>query len=406
MKKTLNAVVMAAILLLTACTNSPKEPKYIFYFIGDGMGFSHVSIAENYANYARTGAIGNDNLSFSEFPVLGMASTYSASNNITCSSAAGTALSTGHKTNNGFLGVAPDSSWVISIANKLQEKGYRIGVASSVNINHATPASFYGHSADRNDYYILAEQLATSNFDFFGGGGLLDPCGKNGDKKSGYALAEENGYTLVHGLGEWNSSLTDKVFLLQNKENRDNDLRSPGDRDENDLTLPQVVEKGIEVLETAEGTPFFFMVEGGKIDWFAHANNPKATILETLNFSDAIAVALKFYEKYPDETLIVVTADHETGGFAMGRKGYSVDFAGLDAAEQAHKDSDGKSYENNANAEKERLQKTNEAARLGWTTTGHCGGNVPVFAIGVGSEAFAGKMDNTDIPKRILNLSK
>ena len=94
MKKTLNAVVMAAILLLTACTNSPKEPKYIFYFIGDGMGFSHVSIAENYANYARTGAIGNDNLSFSEFPVLGMASTYSASNNITCSSAAGTALST------------------------------------------------------------------------------------------------------------------------------------------------------------------------------------------------------------------------------------------------------------------------------------------------------------------------
>lgn len=406
MKRIYFCIIAVLLVGLTACSKKEGEAKYIFYFIGDGMGFSHVSIAENYSHFIHTGEIGNENLSFSAFPVLGMASTYSASNNITCSSAAGTALATGHKTNNGFLGVRPDSSEIYSIATELHKKGYRVGIASSVNINHATPASFYGHSADRNDYYILAEQLASSGFEFFGGGGFLDPNGKDGNRQSAYSLAEEAGYTLVHGLQEWNDTVQEPVLLVQKKERRDQDLVSPGERTKEDLTLAQVVEKGIEILETEGAEPFFFMVEGGKIDWFAHANNPKATILETIDFSEAIAVALEFYKRHPKETLIVVTADHETGGFAMGRKGYSVDFGALTERNETEQVSNAKSYESNAQSEKEKLQRINEESRLGWTTTGHCGGNVPVFALGVGSEAFAGKMDNTDIPKRILMLSK
>ncbi len=397
-----NILILLTVLLMTSCAKEEQQAKYIFYFIGDGMGFSHVSISESYLHYLNTGEIGNENLSFTGFPVLGMASTYSASNNITCSSAAGTALSTGSKTNNGFLGVTPDTSEVTSIAKHLHNSGYRIGIASSVNINHATPASFYGHCADRNDYYTLAKQLCESGYEFFGGGGFLDPQGKDGNEASAYTLAQEKGYRLLYGYDATPLTEGEKVLLLQKKEKRDLDLPSPGERGAEDLTLPQVVKKGIEVL-TQEDAPFFFMVEGGKIDWFAHANNPKATIEEVLDFSDAVAIAVEFYNKHPEETLIVVTADHETGGFAMGRKGYSVDFSALKRVADEFSGSNGKTYENQAEQQRELLKTTNAESRLGWTTTGHSGVNVPVFAIGAGSEAFAGKMDNTDIPVRILN---
>ena len=407
MKKLYTFLFLLVGLAITSCSNKEQQPKYIFYFIGDGMGFSHVSIAENYLHYLENdGAIGNQCLSFTKFPVLGMASTYSASNNITCSSAAGTALSCGVKTNNGFLGVAPDSSAIYSIATALQAKGYRIGVGSSVNINHATPAAFYGHSSDRNDYYTLALQLGESQYNYFGGGGFLDPQGKAGDQPSAYDIAQEKGYPIVHGYQAGKFNEMDRLFLLQTEEKRDRDLVSPSDRTAEDLTLSQVVKAGIEVLHTPENTPFFLMVEGGKIDWFAHANNAKATIEETLDFSKAIEVALEFYRQHPDETLIVVTADHETGGFTMGRKGYTVDFSALDQTVANTGKKDGKSYELSAEEQKELLRATNEASRLGWTTTGHSGGNVPVFAIGAGSEAFAGKMDNTDIPKRILSIAR
>lgn len=404
--KTRQYLLLGLLLTGAACTSGCRQSetqhaKYIFYFIGDGMGFTHVSTAEAYQAYLETGQTGSATLSFTEFPVLGMASTYSASNNITCSSAAGTALACGEKTNNGFLGVRPDSSDTRSIAATLHEAGYRVGIASSVQINHATPAAFYGHSPSRSDYYILAEQLPQSGFEFFGGGGLLDPQGKKGDMPDAYSLIREAGYCIVNGKDAQIPENAERVMLLQEVSRQDEALCSPGERKlGTELTLADVVRKGISFLY-GTGKPFFLMAEGGKIDWLAHGNNAKGTLEEVLDFSEAIRAAVDFYREHPDETLIVVTADHETGGFAMGRKGYSVDFGALERI-AAEFEGNAKNYESLAERKNAEIEAANREARLGWTTSGHSGANVPVFAIGAGSSAFAGKMDNTDIPKRIL----
>lgn len=384
MNKKLLPLILIFAMLISACNCCrERDAKYVFYFIGDGMGFSHVSIAEAYQNY--------EPLSFTQFPVLGMATTYSSSNNITCSSAAGTALSTGYKTNNGFLGVTPDTIDLKSISYKIHEKGIPVGIMTSVQIDHATPAAFYAHNTNRNDYYSIASELPTSGFEFFGGGGFINPTGKQKDKPSLYDLVESQGYTIASGLDDFNAKKenSEKIILLQEEGRESGALPYVIDRKENDLKLSEIVSSAIEYLENEKG--FFIMAEGGRIDWGAHSNDAKATILETLDLSEAVAVAYNFYKKHPDNTLIVVTADHETGGFAFGRtSGYKVFFDKL-GPQSVSKDS----------KQDPNIDKYNEEAHLGWTTPSHTGGAVPVFAIGTHSSSFAGRMDNTDIPKKI-----
>ena len=164
------------------------------------------------------------------------------------------------------------------------------------------------------------------------------------------------------------------------------------------MTLPIVVEAAIDFLNSKEG--FFIMAEGGKIDWAAHGNDVAGTIFETLDMDEAIAVAYEFYKQHPDETLIVVTADHETGGVAVGRdKGYTFDLTIIPEPKINSAATHELSVENYMDMNpKDSLSK---AARIGWTTGSHTGGAVPVFAIGAGSESFAGRIDNTDIPKKI-----
>ena len=168
------------------------------------------------------------------------------------------------------------------------------------------------------------------------------------------------------------------------------------ERVEGDLTLPQVVESAIEFLNNEKG--FFLMVEGGKIDWAAHSNDLAGTIFETLDFDAAIAIAYEFYKQHPDETLIVVTADHETGGVTLGRgKGYVYDLSVVDkVAGTAVEGSDVSNYMSGVSKDSLSI-----VAQIGWTTTSHTGGAIPVFAIGAGSEMFAGRQDNTDLPKKI-----
>ena len=326
--KFISCLLIAAVLLsASACkSESAKSAKYVFYFIGDGMGFSHVALSEAYLS-AKEGKVGSTALEFSSFPVMGMATTYSASNFITCSSAAGTALSTGTKTNNGMLGVAPDSSELRSIAYDIHDAGYKVGIMTSVTIDHATPGAFYANSLDRNDYYTVAMQLPESGFEFFGGGGF-EGLKKMGDRKSPYEIATENGYTVVYGENDFeaNKNGAEKVIYLQEKGKENDILPYAFEREESDLTLAEVVKGAIEVLDNEKG--FFIMAEGGKIDWAAHANDLTNTIYETLDFDEAIAVAYEFYLQHPDETLIVVTADHETGGVTLGRtKGYTFDLS-------------------------------------------------------------------------------
>ncbi len=400
MKKFLLFAASMLIIFLSAQGNTNQSsskkathPKYVFLFIGDGMGLSHVSMAEAYLS-TQKGQISNESISFTRFPVIGLVTTYSANSYITCSSAAGTAMSTGTKTNNYMLGVDPKGNKLRSISYKIHEKGIPVGIASSVTIDHATPGAFYASSTSRTNYYEIAEQLPKTGFEFFGGGGFVQPKGEKGDQQNIYELISKAGYKIIRGQENLkNKTQKDKVVFLQ-REGKEGDLPYALDRKPGDLSLKEVVAAGIEHLYGNKG--FFMMAEGGKIDWAAHSNDGKADILEVLDFADAIEVAYQFYLKHPEETLIIVTADHETGGVSLGReKDYTLSLKELDPQTR--------SIDSNK-SQKEQIKELNNKANIGWTTTSHSGTMVPIYSIGAGSQEFSGRMDNTDIPRKITKL--
>lgn len=370
-----------------------ESPKYVFLFIGDGMSQAHISMAEAYLA-TQKGIVGNEAIPFTKFPILGMATTYSANSYITCSSAAGTALSTGFKTNNGMLGVDPDTNKLTSITYKIHSKNIPIGIVSSVTIDHATPGAFYANSSARSDYYEIATQIPSTGFEFFGGGGFVQPNGEKRDQTNIYKILEDGGYAVVRGLGNLESKKSSKKIALFQVDGKEADLPFAIDRQEGDLALKDVVIVAIDHLFCNKG--FFIMAEGGKIDWAAHSNDAKADILEVLDFADAVEVAYQFYLKHPRETLIIVTADHDTGGLSLGREtGYTLKLNELKNQKS--------SFAVDTNSV-ETYMGYNKAANIGWTTTSHTGIAVPVFSIGSGSSSFSGRMDNTEIPKKILKL--
>ncbi len=395
-----------------------KKAKYVFLFIGDGMGFSHIALTEAYLATEKGQLPGSIPLGFTQFPVMGMATTYSASNIITCSSAAGTALSTGFKTKNHMLGMNPDTIALESISYKIHRAGYKVGIMTSVTIDHATPGAFYGHSPKRSDYYSIARELPLTGFEFFGGGGFEGAKDERNKDNSIYKSIADNGYVVSYGLNDYKSKKegADKMILFQEKERANEILKTNWERDNNALTLPQVVSSAIEFLDNDKG--FFIMAEGGQIDWAAHAHDIPGTIFETIDFDNAIKVAYDFYLKHPDETLIVVTADHETGGVTLGKtKGYFFDLTPVLKGRKAHLakingeqtgETELSDKESGRTVENYMSGITNDSlsvvTRIGWTTTSHTGGAVPVFAIGVGAENFAGRMNNIDIPKRICKV--
>ena len=389
--------VVALLGLAASCARQENQAKYVFYFIGDGMGFTHVAAAEAYLAQER-GVIGMDPLCFTQFPVLGEAVTCSANSIITDSSAAGTALSTGEKTNNRMLAVAPDSTTQLkSISYKIHDAGYSVGVMSTTPINHATPAAFFGHNVKRGNYYEIGQELPSTGFEFFAGGGLYHPKGKDGDEEvSLYDMIAEGGYTLAYGYEDFQDKKDADHIVLVQSEGSDQICPYALGRPEGALTLQQIVEAAVTVLER-NPKGFFLMAEGGLIDWTAHSQDLAGTIFEGLDFDQAIAVADAFYAKHPDETLIVVTADHETGGLALGAKGYQYDLTVIDKIKNSSTTTDVEQYMNSSQS----ISGVNEEAQVGWTTFSHCGGPVPVWAKGVGSERFAGRQDNTDIPKKI-----
>ncbi|HOZ19985.1 MAG: Alkaline phosphatase 4 precursor [Bacteroidetes bacterium ADurb.Bin139] len=390
-------LTMLAVALLVGCQQSAPQAKYVFYFIGDGMGLAQVALAEAWLAHTED-EIGFEKLSFTEFPVFGTATTFSTYNFITCSSASGTALATGHKTVNGMLGVTPDTLDLEAITYKIKKAGYRVGITSTVTLDHATPGAFYANAASRSDYYDIAVQLPRTGFDFFGGGGFVQPEGKNKDQVSVLSLIEEGGYQIVYGIDNIEASAgAEKMVLLQEKE-RDcmGALPYAIDRKEDDMTHAALITAAIDFLENEKG--FFLMSESGRIDWACHSNDGKTSILETLDLNEAVKVALEFAQKHPEETLIVVTADHETGGLALGlENGYSLYFDQL-SGQNASKDMLLQSGDKEMAGQ---VAEMNNRARIGWTTFSHTGIPVPVYATGAGSEFFAGSMDNTDIPKKI-----
>lgn len=462
MKKSLLLTFTLTFCILTA---GAKVPKYVFYFIGDGMGTNEVLATQMYLADIE-GTIGYKPLCFAQFPYTGMAFTYAANTFITDSAAAGTALSTGKKTNSGVLGMLPDKeSAAETIAEMAKKAGKRVGIGTTVCINHATPGAFYAHQPSRNNYHAISTQLAESDFDYFGGGHFSSAYDRRFDDGGSYKVAEDNGYTIAMGYDEYkaNAESSEKMILFPQQEGMES-LKFKIDRNEDDLTLAQVTEAAIDFLMKEPKKGFFIMMEGGKIDHSGHGNDAATDIQEVIDFDNAIKVAYDFYLKHKKETLIVVTADHETGGMSMGNGEYRMNLQVLqhqnmsEDAFSSHLEQLGrevgdvltweeveaelkehfgfwdkiklsKNQENRLRSayvetfgmgESEKkaeeyykvdklsdlaVQIISEIAQVGWSSGAHTAAFVPVYAIGVGAENFTGQMDNIDIPTKIIEIA-
>jgi alkaline phosphatase len=254
------------------------------------------------------------------FPAQGMTTTYDLSSIITDSASAGTAMATGNKTISGTINMDPKfTEKYTTITETAKKSGWKIGIVSNVSLDHATPAAFYAHSATRKDYYHIGLQMSRSGFDYFAGGGLLE------DSKGGFIPAttyfQDRGYKLVSTVEDFNklTPADGKVYFTNPVLQDEKSMQYAMDSDGSVVTLAQMTSKGIELLNNDTG--FFMMVEGGKIDWSCHANDAAASIVDTLALDEAISSAVDFYKQHPDETLIIVTGDHETGGLTIGFAG-------------------------------------------------------------------------------------
>jgi len=445
------------------------QAKYVFFFIGDGMGLAQVNATEAYLA-SLNDRIGFDHLSFTTFPVVGTVSTHANNRLITCSAAAGTALATGNKTNIGRISMDPaGTAEYTSIATKAHDEGYKVGIITNVSVDHATPAVFYSHQPDRNMYFEIGTDLAKSGFDYFAGGGFLIPDGKlDGKQVNLLQLVQDYGYKLVNTIESFNNLVpgSGKTLVLSPKTAEGASLPFALDMDPGNITLAQYTSRAIEMLDGKHG--FFMMVEGGKIDWAGHANDAATVVHDVIVFDDAVKVALEFYDKHPDETLIIITADHETGGMALGHfeMQYESDLALLKYQKSSievlnkivmqfrvNKSGDSEadftrmlkvlendlglnSRKNNTLLDEKEMAELrelflesvtgmiaeqgtygasepfmdaairimNKKAGISWGTKSHTAVNVPVYAIGAGAEKFSGYLDNTEIPKIIGEL--
>ncbi len=306
-----------------------KAPKYVFLFIGDGMSHVQVNAAQVYLGNNTSGEVATKNLNFTQFPVSGVATTHDSTSFCPDSASTATAISCGVKTHSGVLGLEVDKTTAPeSITEKLKAAGKKIGIVSSVTINHATPAAFYAHVPSRNDYYDIALQLADSGFDYFGGGTVSQNTGKDKDKQDAYEIIASKGYKIVKTKEDIMAldASAGKVYAVSPITQDSGALPYTIDNKSGDLTLADYVTKGIDVMDNDSG--FFMMCESGKIDWACHANDALSTITDTIGFEDAIQVAVNFANQHPDETLILVTGDHETGGMTIGyaATGYNTAF--------------------------------------------------------------------------------
>ena len=458
--------------LLLVLSGYAQQAKYVFYFIGDGMGVNQVQGTELYRGELE-GKIGITPIWFTQFPYATTATTFSATNGVTDSDAAGTALATGNKTQNGTIGMKQDlQTEVSSVAVWAKNKGCRVGVTTSVSVDHATPAAFYAHDPSRGSYYKIGTDLYKAGFDFYAGSDFIDPNNKDnkdGNSENLYTMAEKNGYTIARGYKDYlkKCKKADKMILFQSEKASEKDRTAIPyaiDRTKDDLTLADITRSAINFLSKDLSKGFFLMVEGGKIDWACHSNDAATAFHEVADMDEAVKVAYEFYSQHPDETLIVVTADHETGGFVLGTGAYKLNLQVLknqkvsesgftrilnelrkkynnnvswEKVQQALKENFGfwdkvklnekqeerllAKYNDTFKGKEAKLEKSeyaqdeplaaeakriiDEIALVGWTSGGHSAGYVPVFAIGAGADLFQGRIDNTEIPIKIAKAA-
>lgn len=327
-----------------------KKPKNIILLIGDGMGLSEVSTAIYYKD-------GNPN--FERFHTIGLSKTSSASDLITDSAAGATVFSTGVKTYNGAIGVDKDTIAVPTIAEHLSKRGLATGIIATSSIQHATPASFYAHVKSRRMYEEITEFAPNSGINFFAGGGLKF-FNKRKDGKDLLAEMKANGYKVTTDQLP-QAPVEQKELILLAEDGMPKMSEGRGD------FLPNATKLALEKLSKNE-KGFFLMVEGSQIDWGGHDNDADYLIGELLDFDKTLGVALDF-AKQNGETLIIVTADHETGGFTLA--------------------SDGSDY---------------NKIKPSFSTPGHSATMVPVFAEGPGATLFNGIYESNEIYHKMMAL--
>ena len=356
--KTLSKVSVLFLVVLTmatftACNSTNQESaapvtaKNIILLIGDGMGLQQMYGAAT---------VKGEPMAVESATHVGLQKTHAANNYITDSAASGTAIACGRKTNNGMIGMTPDGTEVESILKVAERNGKATGLVSTSAITHATPASFIANDTSRGNYEAIAADFLKTDIDVFIGGGL-DHFTKREDGRDLAAELKENGYTVATTIEEFVAHDSGKLAALTAPGH------NPRTTEGRDDMLPFATTKALSLLEQNE-SGFFVMVEGSQIDWGGHANDKEYVITETLDFDAAVKVAMD-YAKADGETLVIVTADHETGGMVI----------------------------RNGNLE----EKTIEAV---FTTGGHTGIPIPVYAYGPGAELFTGFYDNTEFKER------
>ncbi len=363
-------ILTISAIALCSCktTDTLKEtknirPKNVILLIGDGTGLSQVSSAfyfkETAPNYGR-------------FKHIGLINTSSSRQDITDSAAGATAFASGVKSYNGAIGVADDSTKVSTLVEIVSPLHIKSGVISTSSVTHATPASFYAHALSRGFYEEIAADMVVSDIDFVAGGGI-DNFNKREDGKNLLADLESKKFKIdTTSLGDFNAiKAHSKVAYLLAANHMPPKAKGRGD------FLPNATALGIQFLNK-DNSNFFLMVEGSQVDWGGHANDSDYLISELIDFDNAIGKALDF-AKQDGNTLVIVTADHETGGFTL--------------ASTTKKNADGKEYSD-----------YNEITGT-FSTGGHSATLIPVFAYGPGAEEFSGVYENNEIFHKILKVT-
>ncbi len=344
--------ITSVLVILTVALFAQKQPKNVVFIIGDGMGLAHI--------YAGMVANGNK-LQLERFKNIGFSKTYSSSHFTTDSGAGGTALSSGIKTRNGMIGMNPDSTASESILEVAEKNGLSTGMVVACDVTHATPASFIAHQVSRKMTEEIATDYLKTDIDVFIGGGRKNFENRTDNRNITNEL-KEKGYTIAYTLDEVKNTKTGKLAgMLYNEHN-------PPMPERGDM-LPEASMAAIDILDNNK-KGFFMMIEGSQIDWAGHDNNGAQIAKEVLDLDKTIGKVLDFAEKNKN-TLVIVTADHETGGFTITdgsiiKKEFKSDFS----------------------------------------TKGHSSVPVPIFAFGPGAEDFTGFMENISFKNKLIKLLK
>lgn len=455
-------VLLIAVFLTAFSTASAKTPKYVFFFIGDGMGLNSVYGAE-LLTAARNGQKFPQPSTISLLPYRTFVTTYSANSLTTDSAAAGTALATGVKTNNSMIGRDPEGNDVRNLVEYAREAGYGTAIVTTDGISHATPAAFFGHVNDRKDYEELNRQLIDGGADFFAGAGFSVNSKSEAPVTSGpewVVKAREAGWNVLVGKDAFkDAAKTPRTICIAYEDK----CGLPYAIQQPDVRLEDLYKSALDNMMKYHRKGFFMMVESANIDHGGHENDVYAMLEEVNDFNSVVAMAVDFYKAHPDETLIVVTADHETSGLtlcsasrnirpgvllnqkvaqgdlsrslmqlaktgkpswedaksiiseALGLwKDVEVDYKEEYMLREIFETTVGRSRsssEKTLYASNERLASaavTLLAKKAGMVMPvhNHSAAQVAVFSIGVGAEKIAACRDNTDIPKTIRKVAR